>query len=180
MRVELIEKTLESHMVYEGTVISVRQDLAELPDGHAANRELVEHPGGAAVVPLHEDGTVTLVRQYRYPMGRVMLEIPAGKLDRGEEPRACALRELEEETGLVCGRFTPLGSLAVSPGYSNEVLHLYLAQELSQASQHLDETEFVALERVPFQDALARVMSGEIVDAKTVAGILKTKVLLGL
>lgn len=177
---KLTEKTLSSHPKYTGVIVNVRVDQVELENGKIAPREVVSHPGGVAILPLHGDGTVTLVEQYRYPFHTVLTELPAGKLDSGEDHKRCGLRELEEETGLVPGRFTYLGCLLLSPGYSDEVLHLYLAQELKQAAQHTDPDEFLNLCRVPFADLCAQVMDGGIQDAKTVAAVLKTKLLLEL
>lgn len=177
---ELIEKTLSSETIFDGRILHVRRDTVRLPDGGEAFREVVDHPGGVAVLPLDADGCVTLVRQFRYPFQRVLLELPAGKLEKGEDHRACGLRELEEETGMTAGEFTYLGGLYLSPGYSSEVLHLYLARELRQGTSHPDEGEFLNVEKMPFQELLDRVMAGEIHDAKTVAAVLKTKVYLGL
>ena len=177
---ELKEKTVSSQPKYSGVIVNVRLDKAELPNGKLAPREVVSHPGGVAVLPLHEDGTVTVVKQYRYPFHTVLTEIPAGKLDPNEEHGICGLRELEEETGLIPDKFTYLGCLLVSPGYSDEVIHLYLARGLRQGKQHTDPDEFLELERVPFEELLARVMADELHDAKTVAAVLKTKVLLGI
>lgn len=177
---ELLEKTVESQTVFQGRIVTVKLDKAQLPNGRLTSREVVEHPGGVAVLPLDADGCVTLVRQFRYPFQRVLLELPAGKLEKGEDHRACGLRELEEETGMTAGEFTYLGGLYLSPGYSSEVLHLYLARELRQGASHPDEGEFLNVEKMPFQELLDRVMAGEIHDAKTVAAVLKTKVYLGL
>lgn len=177
---ELLEKTVESQTVFQGRIVTVKLDKAQLPNGRLTSREVVEHPGGVAVLPLDADGCVTLVRQFRYPFQRVLLELPAGKLEKGEDHRACGLRELEEETGMTAGEFTYLGGLYLSPGYSSEVLHLYLARELRQGTSHPDEGEFLNVEKMPFQELLDRVMAGEIHDAKTVAAVLKTKVYLGL
>lgn len=177
---ELLEKTVESQTVFQGRIVTVKLDKAQLPNGRLTSREVVEHPGGVAVLPLDADGCVTLVRQFRYPFQRVLLELPAGKLEKGEDHRACGLRELEEETGMTAGEFTYLGGLYLSPGYSSEVLHLYLARELRQGTSHPDEGEFLNVEKMPFQELLDRVMAGEIHDAETVAAVLKTKVYLGL
>lgn len=177
---ELMETTLTSEEKYDGVIVRVRLDQVELENGKTAPREVVTHPGGVAILPLHDDGTVTVVQQYRYPFQVVLTELPAGKLDRGEAHRTCGLRELEEETGLIPGTFTYLGCLFLSPGYSTEVLHLYLAQDLRQGTQHTDPDEFLALRRLPFSALVEQVMSGALQDAKTVAAILKTKVLLGL
>ena len=178
---DLTEKTRESKTVYQGHIVTVQVDRAELPNGQCAVREVVRHPGGVAVLPLEEDGTVLLVRQFRYPFGKVLLEIPAGKMDKGgEEPRSAALRELGEETGAIPDELISLGSIYVSPGFCDEELHLYLATGLHPGQTHPDEDEFLAPERVPFDELVSRVMAGEIHDAKTVAAVLKTKLYLGL
>ena len=177
---ELTEKTVESRVLFSGKIITVRLDQAELPNGRLAAREAVEHPGGVAVLPLFDDGTVPLVRQFRYPFGAVVAELPAGKLEKGEDHRLAALRELEEEVGVSCGKLTYLGCLYPSPGFSSEVLHMYLAQELTQGACHPDEDEFLEVERLPFTELAEQVRRGEIQDAKTVALVLKAKLLLGL
>ena len=177
---ELTEKTVERQVLFEGKIITVRLDKAQLPNGHVASREVVEHPGGVAILPLFGDGTVPLVRQFRYPFGEVVSELPAGKLEKGEDPRPAALRELAEEVGVTCGSLTYLGCLYLSPGFSTEVLHMYLARDLRQGACHPDEDEFLEVERVPFGTLAGQVLSGEITDAKTVALVLKTKLLLGL
>ena len=156
-------------------------DQAQLPDGKQASREVVLHPGGVAVLPLDEDGNVTLVQQYRYPFHQVILELPAGKLDVEDEPHEMAARrELSEETGLEAEELTYLGCLLASPGFCNERLHLYLARGLSRAESHPDDDEFLNVVTMPFEQLLEQVMNGTIEDAKTVAGVLKTKVLLKL
>ena len=165
---ELMEKTVESRVLFEGKIITVRLDKAELPNGRVASREVVEHPGGVAILPLFDDGTVSLVRQFRYPFQEVVAELPAGKLERGEDHRAS------------CGRLTYLGCLYSSPGFSSEVLHMYLAQELTEGACHPDEDEFLSVERIPFSALVEQVRQGEIKDAKTVALVLKAKLLLGL
>ena len=177
---ELWEKTVESQTLFTGHIITVKLDKAELPNGQLAGREVVEHPGGVAILPLFEDGIVSVVRQFRYPFQAVVTELPAGKLERGEEHRPAALRELEEEVGVTCGKLTYLGCLYLSPGFSSEVLHMYLAQELTQGTCHPDEDEFLEVERIPFSQLAEQVMKGEIVDAKTVALVLKVRQLLGL
>lgn len=179
-RMELWEKTVESQVLFEGRIVTVRLDQAELPNGKPASREVVEHPGGVAILPLFDDGTVSVVRQFRYPFQEVVTELPAGKLEKGEDHRLAALRELEEEVGARCGELTYLGCLYASPGFSTEVLHMYLARELTQGESHPDEDEFLEVERVPFAQLAEQVMRGEIKDAKTVALVLKTKLLLGI
>jgi len=176
---QLTEKTISSSVVYEGIIVRVRTDEAELPSGKTANREVVEHPGGVAILPLDDACNVIAVEQYRYPMGKVLLEVPAGKLERGEDPRLCALRELEEETGLIPDELTYLGCLYLSPGFCDEVLHLYLARGLRQGTRHPDEDEFLEVRKVPFGILVEAIMNDELRDAKTVAAVLKTKIKLG-
>ena len=166
---ELYEKTISSETVFKGNIVELRVDRIELPDGRPARREVIAHPGGVAILPYHDDGTVTVVT-----------ELPAGKLERGEDHRVCARRELEEETGLTAGTLTYLGCLLASPGYSDEVLHMYLARDLKTGECHPDQDEFLERERVPFETLMEQVMRGELQDAKTVAALMKTKLLLGL
>ena len=170
---DLTEKKLSSKLIYDGRILRVHVDTVELPNGARALREVADHPGGVAIVAIDGSDSVLTVRQYRYAFSRVMEEIPAGKLEPGEDPREAALRELREETGAVPGRFTGLGPLIVSPGAYGEVLHLYLAEELTAGAQSPDEDEFLEVRRTPFDEMVRRVMDGELQDAKTVAGILK-------
>ena len=176
----LTEKPLSSEYPYRGKIVNMRVDQALLPNGRQAVREVVEHPGGVAILPLFDDGTVSIVRQFRYPFQEVVTELPAGKLEKGEDHRPAALRELEEEVGVTCGKLTYLDCLYLSPGFSTEVLHMYLAQDLKQGACHPDDDEFLDVARVPFSRLVEQVMAGEIVDAKTVALVLKVKQLLGL
>ena len=170
---EFYEKPLGSTSLYEGRIIRVYRDEVELPGGHHTTREVVSHIGGVGIVALDEKDNVLLVRQYRYPVGRELIEIPAGTLTKGEDPMACGMRELEEETGAVTGVFKPLGSILCSPGFSDQRLYLYLAEQLSFGRQHLDEDEFLSGFRMPLQELVERILSGEIDDSKTVAGVLK-------
>lgn len=175
---ELTEKTLESQVLFDGVIVRLRKDTALLPNGARANREVVEHPGGVGVVALDGDGNVLVVRQFRYPLGEVLLEIPAGKLDhRGEDHLAAGKRELSEETGAQAGRWTYLGFLHASPGFSTEVIHLYLAEELTFGTSHPDEDEFLTVQRVPLAELTAMALDGRLTDAKSVAGVLKTAIL---
>lgn len=177
---ELTEQTVSSQTVFEGKIITVKVDKALLPNGAQAGREVVEHPGGVCILALREDGTVPLVRQFRYPLGDVMLELPAGKLEHGEEPRPAAIRELGEEVGLEPGELTDLGFIYVSPGFCTEKLHMYLARNVKTVPVHPDEDEFLDIVNLPFEKLVELVMSGQLTDGKTVATVLKTKVLLGL
>ena len=171
---DLTERTIESKTMFQGRIITVLLDTAGLPDGGTAQREVVLHPGGVAILALDEADNVALVRQYRYPLHGLLLELPAGKLDPGEDHRPAALRELSEETGLEAGELT-----YASPGFCDEALHMYLARDLTRARQHLDEDEFLDVVTMPFDTLVEQVMSGEITDAKTVATVLKVKTLLG-
>lgn len=176
----LTEKKLSSEKIFDGRILHIRRDTVELPDGAQSTREVVDHPGGVCVLALDDEGRVLLVRQFRYPYEKVLTEIPAGKLEYGEDPEEAALRELREETGAVPGKFRSLGELYPSPGYCGEIIRLYLAQELTFGETALDEDEFLDVERMPFGELTELVLQGEIRDAKTIAAVLKTKLLLGL
>ena len=180
-QMNLTERKLSREDIFHGRIVRVHVDTVELPDGGTASREVVDHPGGVAVLALDGENNVLTVTQYRYPFGRTLLEIPAGKLDHaGEDPYEAGLRELKEETGAVPGVYKSLGRILPSPGCYGEILHLYLAQDLRMEAQHLDEDEFLRVERVPFGEMVRRCLSGEIEDAKTVAAVLKAKLLLNL
>ena len=155
-------------------------DDVRLPNGQEAVREVVDHVDGAAVLAMDEADRVLVVRQYRYVFGRVLTELPAGKLDPGEDPVSGALRELKEETGAEPETFLPLGKIIPAPGCYGEILHLFLAKGLKFSEQQLDPDEFLNVERVPFDEMVHRCVNGEIDDAKTVAAVLRAKVLLNL
>ncbi|WP_298021332.1 NUDIX domain-containing protein [uncultured Dysosmobacter sp.] len=178
--IDLAEKTLSREEKFQGRIFSVHVDKVLLPNGNTSTREVVEHVDGVAVLPLDERNNVLTVTQYRYVFGRDLLEIPAGKLDPGEDPVTGALRELKEETGAVPDTFLPLGRILPSPGCFSETLHLFLAKGLHMEAQHLDPDEFLRVERVPFAEMVHRCLNGEIQDAKTVAAVLKAKVQLDL
>lgn len=173
----LEEKTLTSEQKYDGKIVKLFLDTVELENGDTAFREVVKHPGGVCVVPLDAEGNVLFVRQFRYPHGRVMLEIPAGKLEYGEDHRACGLRELKEETGCTCDDFVYLGNLVPTPAYDTEVIHMYLARGLHSGEQKLDIDEFLEIEKIPLDKAVQMVLNNEIADAKTQIAILKTRML---
>ncbi len=177
---DLTETTISREERFSGRLFSVHVDEVRLPNGDISTREVVEHVDGVAVLPLDERNNVLTVTQYRYVFGKPLLEIPAGKLDPGEDPVAGALRELKEETGAVPDTFLPLGRVIPAPGCYGEVLHLFLARGLHLGEQCLDPDEFLRVERIPFDEMVHRVMNGEIEDAKTVAAVLKTKILLDL
>lgn len=170
---DLIEQCLESEEIYRGNLLHVKRDRVKLPNGREAAREWVKHPGAAAVIPLLPDGQIVLVRQYRYPIQTVTLEIPAGKLDvPGEDPLGCARRELREETGYEAGRYEKLLTLATTVGFSDEWIHIYLATALSPGQQSPDEDEFLHVTAMPLPKAVQAVLDGRIVDSKTVAAVL--------
>lgn len=177
---ELTEKKLSSEDKFDGRIIHVHVDRVILPSGKTTVREVVDHVGGAAILALDDRNNVLTVTQYRYVFGKPLLEIPAGKLDAGENPVAGALRELKEETGAVPDEFLPLGRILPSPGCYGEVLYLFLARGLHMEDSHPDDGEFLLQERIPFDEMVHRIMNGEIEDAKTVAAVLKAKVLLNL
>ncbi len=172
---DYFEKRLGGETKYRGVIVDVKLDTAELCDGSRVKREVVEHPGGVAILPVDSDGTCYMVRQFRYPFGRMMLEAPAGKLERGEDPGECARRELSEETGLRADEFISMGSICTSPGFSTEVLYLYLALGLHQGESHLDQGEFLNVEKFSLSRLGDMVMDGDIDDGKTVTIILKAQ-----
>lgn len=169
------EKTISSEPKFSGRVFSVRVDKVALPNGHTSFREVVDHNGGVAVVPVDNDGCVIAVRQFRYPFMKELLEIPAGKLEKGEDPLECAVRELSEETGFSAAEMIPLGAMYPSPGFCRETLYIYLALGLTPGEAHLDEDEFLNVERVPLDKLVSQIMSCEVCDGKTVAGVLKAQ-----
>lgn len=164
---------ISSESVYRGKVLHVTLDKVVLPGGVTADLEIIRHPGAAAVVPLHQDGTVTLIRQYRYAADGFILEVPAGKLDGHEAPDACARREIVEEAGLLAGDLHPLGWIFTTPGFTDEKIHLFAATRLGPARQALEEDEIIEVAKMPLVDAVRLAVSGEIRDAKSVCAILR-------
>lgn len=167
----LKESTVGSRRIYDGRTINLRVDTVTLPDGKAATREIVEHPGAVSIVPVLEDGTVILVNQFRAPINRITLEIPAGKLEPGEPPEACAARELAEEIGFTAGSLVHKATFYTTPGFSDEIMYLYIATQLQPTEAHPDEDEFLALKRIKLEVLLEIADRGEIDDAKTLVGI---------
>ncbi len=166
----LAEKCLVQEVIFEGKIIRVQKDTVLLPNGQEATREVVHHPGAVAVVALKED-KLMMVRQYRYALGKETLEIPAGKIDPGEEPRTCATRELREETGYQ-GDLKFLGAFNTSPGFADEVIYLYYATNLVWSPLKPDEDEFLLVSPIPWDDAVEMAHKGDLQDAKTALGIL--------
>ena len=179
-RLDLTEKMLRREDKFQGKIVSVHVDEVLLPNGNTSFREVVDHVDGVTVLPLDHDNCVLTVTQYRYVFGKTLLELPAGKLDPGEDSETGALRELKEETGAVPGKFELLGRIIPAPGCYGETLHLYLARDLRMEEQHLDPDEFLNVERIPFDEMVRRCIEGEIEDAKTVTAVLMAKVKLGL
>jgi len=166
------EKTIKREHIYKGNIIKVESLTVTLPNGKEATRDLVIHPGASVVIPIDNNGEIYMVRQYRKPIDKISLEIPAGKLDAGEDPLVCARRELKEETGLTAGNIKHLISIHSTPGFCNEVLHLYVATDLKAGESCADEDEFISTEKYPISELLNMILNHEITDAKTIIGIL--------
>jgi len=165
------ERKLSSEMKFDGKLIKVTYDVAEV-NGKEAWREVVHHPGASAVVAIDEENRIIMEKQFRYALNDYLLEIPAGKLDAGEDPLVCAKRELEEETGIIASEWISLGTIATSPGFCNEVIHLYVAKGLSKGKIHWDEDEYVEVERYTFDELLQRIKDETIKDSKTLSALL--------
>ena len=165
------ERKLSSEMKFDGKLIKVTYDIADV-NGKEAWREVVHHPGASAVVAIDEDNRIIMEKQFRYALNDYLLEIPAGKLDAGEDPLVCAKRELEEETGIIASEWISLGTIATSPGFCNEVIHLYVAKGLSKGKIHWDEDEYVEVERYTFDELLQRISEEKIKDSKTLSALL--------
>ena len=165
------ERKLSSEMKFDGKLIKVTYDVAEV-DGKEAWREVVHHLGASAVVAIDEENRIIMEKQFRYALNDYLLEIPAGKLDAGEDPLVCAKRELEEETGIIASEWISLGTIATSPGFCNEVIHLYVAKGLSKGEIHWDEDEYVEVERYTFDELLQRIKEEKIKDSKSLSALL--------
>ena len=169
---ELIEHVVGTRQIYDGKIIHLRVDTVQLPNGHESLREIVSHRGAVCIVPFRADGCILMVHQFRLAAGRVLLEIPAGTMEAGEDPEECAARELEEETGFKPGAIRKLFSAFLSPGYSTEQIHAYVATDLQDGVVHLDAGENVSVIAVPVNEVEGKIASGEIEDAKTIAALL--------
>ena len=174
----LTEKTLSQTTAFQGRLLRLRVDEAQLPDGSVAGREVVEHPGGVGVLALTEEREVLLVRQFRYPYGEILTEIPAGKREPGEDPLLTGQRELAEETGCRADNYTFLGTVYPTPGYCDEVIYLYMATDLHPEDAHPDEDEFLEVERMPLAQLVDLVLDNKVPDAKTQTAALKAWLLL--
>lgn len=173
----LKEELVSSQEIFKGKIIRVQVDTVRLPDGNSAKREVVRHPGAVVILPLTDKREVILVRQYRHATGEILLELPAGKRDGGEDPRTCAQRELEEETGYKASELRVLSSFYTSPGFCDELIYLVLAKGLIKGKACPDEGEFIDVLTLPLEKAVRMVLDGEIKDAKTGFGILACRCL---
>ncbi len=169
------EETVDSRLIYDGRIIRVKEDTVRMHNGNLAKRELVEHPGGVGVVAYTNKGTIIFVRQFRKPYDEEILEIPAGKLERGEDHGVCGRRELEEETGYQAQHFEYLGGFYPTPGYCGEVLHLYYADGLTPGKTHPDPNEFVDVLEFSPEQVEQMISTGEIKDMKTIVGYFLSK-----
>lgn len=174
------EKKLESEKIYEGRIVKVYKDIVSLGESKTAFREVVRHCGAAAVLAADENGRAFFVEQFRYPVDMPLFEAPAGKIDPGETPLECAKRELSEECGVTAKKWTGLGPMFSTPGFCDEVIHLFLAEDLSESAPHLDEDEFLDIRKIPLKEVLEDVRAGKIPDAKTQILVLRAADILGI
>ncbi len=174
----LFEKQKSSDTIFNGRIFTVTKDVVELEDGSEALREVVHHNGGVCVIPITDDNCILMVRQFRYPFKKALLEIPAGKLEKGESHAEAGKRELLEETGNECSEYTFIGTVYPTPAYVTETIYMYLAKGLTYKGQHLDCDEFLDVVKVPLEKAVQMVIDGEISDSKTQIGVLKANYIL--
>lgn len=165
------EKTVKEERKYSGNIINVDKVTVILPNGRETTRDIVRHPGASVIVPITEDGKILMVEQYRKPCEMISLELPAGKLDDDEEPEVCAKRELREETGCIAGKMQKAITIHSTPGFSNEVLHMFVATNLVEKKACPDEDEFISCSKYEIPDLISMIEKGEITDAKTIIGI---------
>ncbi len=168
-------ETTESEIVFSGKIIDVKVDTITLPDGNTAKREVVLRGDATAVVALDKDNNVILVEQYRHPAGKMILEIPAGMLEEGEDPKICAMRELEEETSFKTKDLVHITTMYPTVGFCTEKLHIYFTKDLEQGSFNFDDDEFIEVKKIPLDEAINMIYTGEIVDSKTIIGLLACK-----
>lgn len=176
----LQEKTISSDLIYEGPIFTITHDKAELENSKTAVRDVLHHHGGVCVIPITENNEIFLVKQFRYPFQTVTREVPAGKLEKGEDHGECGKRELLEETGYTCSEYIYLGEMLPTPAYNTEITYMYLAKGLTFSSQSLDPDEFLDVERIPLSEAVKQVMDGTIRDGKTQIAVLKAARILGI
>ena len=176
----LDEKTLKSETVYEGVIFTINHDTVELENGNTAIRDVLLHHGGVCVIPVTDENEIFLVRQFRYPFRKTTTEVPAGKLEKGENHAECGKRELLEETGCICDEYIYLGEMLPTPAYNSEVTYMYMAKGLHFDKQNLDPDEFLDVEKIPLSEAVKLVMDGKITDGKTQIVILKAARLLNI
>ncbi len=170
---KLREKTINSEYVYDGVLVKAYRDEVILPDGSHSVREFIKHPGASAVIPVFDNGDIMLLSQFRYPLKQTFLEIPAGKLDPGEAPEVTAVRELEEEAGLICSNIVKIGHFHPVIGYSDEVIHLYIGWGITEVAKNEDDDEFLIPRRISYRNALKLIDNNEITDSKTLIGLLR-------
>ena len=161
--------------IFNGKVLQLNLERASLPDGRSVDLEIIRHPGGACALPLHDDGNIILIRQYRHAAGGIIWELPAGRINDNEEPESCARRELKEETGFEAANMEKIGEFFSTPGFCTELLHIYLATQLTPCKHNPEDDEYIEIEKLPFATALNMVFSGEIKDSKTMIALLLAK-----
>lgn len=176
----LEEKTIRSEIVYEGKIFTITHDTALLENGTEAVRDVLLHHGGVCVIPITENNEIFLVKQFRYPFKTITREVPAGKLEKGEDPEECGRRELLEETGFCCDEMINLGEMLPTPAYNSEITYMYLAKGLRAGEQSLDEDEFLDVEKISLSEAVELVLNGTLRDGKTQIAILKAARVLGI
>ena len=168
----LKETTIKSKIIFQGKFLDVRYDEVELPNGKKSTREWINHPGASVIIPILSDQRIALIKQFRYPLKEEFIELPAGKRDKNENYEVCALRELEEEIGYSAGKLTFVTKIAPAIGFANEIMKIYLAQDLKKTKNNLDSDEFIELIPTTIPDAVSMVWDGSIIDVKTIIGIL--------